>query len=354
MAMSDMSADAHITTFSEEDSFAAYSLPGSSDFYVTCQDDFSYSTTQPSDGPYFVVAPFRRDREASRYIRADRHMLNREFSLTISAPAHAQSTDQKKYLSDVEHIIADIENQRYRKLVYSRIITTERNGLSIYEIYKTLVGRYTNAFVFCYHTPEGGCWVGATPELLIEDAGETYRSIALAGTQIDLGVSLDQVLWEPKEVDEHQYLKEYIEQHLRQESIVFTEGQTETVKAGNVVHISTEFSIEKDQSITHMANLLHPGPAICGTPQDIAKQYIQRYEDHDRGDYCGYIGVVGIDDCNAIYINLRSMQIYEGRMELYVGGGITKDSIPQSEWEETQNKSLTMLNVIQNSYNQQA
>lgn len=352
MAMSDMSEDAHITTFDENDTFAAYSLPGSSDFYVICQNDLSYSITPPTVGPYFVVAPFRRDLEPSRYIRAERHVLNRKFSLTISTPMLTQSTDQNKYLSDVQRIIADIQDQSYQKLVYSRIITTERNGRSIYQIYRSLVERYTGAFVFCYYTPEGGCWMGATPELLIEDGGDRYRTIALAGTQIDLGVSLDEVTWDAKEVDEHQYLKEYIDHRLKQEGIVFTEGITQTVKAGNVVHISTEFAIDKDKPITDMSDLLHPGPAICGTPQTIAKQYIQRYEDHDRGDYCGYIGVVGIDDCNAIYINLRSMQIFEGGLELYVGGGITKDSVPLSEWEETQNKSLTILNVIQNSYNQ--
>jgi len=351
MAMTDMSGDACMTTFKETDSFAAYSLPGSSDFRVCFQEDFSSTTTPPNVGPYFVIAPFRRELEASRYIRADRVITNQEFSLTVSNFDSEQSTDRNKYISDVERIINDIQNKSYQKLVYSRIIRSDRNGQSIYQIYKTLVDRYINAFVFCYYTPEGGCWMGATPELLVEDVGKNFRSIALAGTQIDMGIPLDQVTWNNKEIVEHRYLKEYIEQCLHKEKIVFTEGQTRTLKAGNVVHISTEFSIEKAQQITQMADLLHPGPAICGTPQKIAQQYIINYEDHDRSDYCGYIGVVGIDDCNAIYINLRSMQIFRSQLRLYVGGGITKDSIPEAEWEETQNKSLTLLNVIQNSYN---
>ena len=351
MAMTDMSGDACMTTFKETDSFAAYSLPGSGDFHLCFQEDFSNTTAPPNIGSYFVIAPFRRDVEVSRYIRADRVITNQEFSLTVPKLGSGRSTDRSKYLSDVEHIINDIQNKSYQKLVYSRIITSERNGQGVYQMYKTLVDRYIDAFVFCYYTPEGGCWMGATPELLVEDADESFRSIALAGTQIDMGIPLDQVSWDNKEIVEHQYLKEYIEQCLYREKIVFTEGQTKTVKAGNVVHISTEFSIEKAQQITHMADLLHPGPAICGTPQKIAKQYITNYEDHDRADYCGYIGVVGIGDCNAIYINLRSMQIFKSQLQLYVGGGITIDSIPEAEWEETQNKSLTLLNVIQNGYN---
>jgi len=349
--MSDMSVDAHTTTFNETDSFAAYSLPGSSDFQVTFQEDFLCTTAPPTEGSYFVVTPFRRDIEASRYIRADRVLTNQEFSLSISTRGINQSTSLNKYISDVEQIINDIYQGSYQKLVYSRIITAERNGQSVYHMYKTLVDRYIDAFVFCYYTPEGGCWMGATPELLVADDVDSYRSIALAGTQIDMGLPLDQVSWDAKEISEHQYLKEYIEQCLCQEEIVFSEGQTESVRAGNVVHISTAFSIDKVMPITLMADLLHPGPAICGTPQKIAKQYINRYEDHDRSDYCGYIGVVGIDDCNAIYINLRSMQIFKSHLHLYVGGGITKDSIPEAEWDETRNKSLTLLNAIQNSFN---
>ena len=350
--MSDTSEDAHITTFSEGDSFAAYSMPGSSDFHVTFQDDHSYTATPPDSDPYFVIAPFRRDQEASKYIRADQLLLNQKFSLNMNTTCQFRSTEQDKYLSDVQRIITDIEARHYQKLVYSRIITAGRNEQSIYQIYRSLVERYTGAFVFCYYTPDGGCWMGATPESLIEDGGDRFRTVALAGTQMDRGVSLDEVTWQAKEVHEHHYLKEYIDHHLTQEGISFTEGRTQTVKAGNVVHISTEFAIDKVKPITDMANLLHPGPAICGTPQNIAQQHIQSYEDHDREDYCGYIGLVGIDDCHAIYINLRSMQIFKEVLMLYVGGGITKDSIPQDEWDETQNKSLTILSVIQNSDNQ--
>jgi isochorismate synthase len=40
------------------------------------------------------------------------------------------------------------------------------------------------------------------------------------------------------------------------------------------------------------------------------------------------------------------MQVFDNRLEVYVGGGITKDSQPKSEWEETQRKAETMQQVL--------
>jgi isochorismate synthase len=43
-----------------------------------------------------------------------------------------------------------------------------------------------------------------------------------------------------------------------------------------------------------------------------------------------------------LFVNLRSMQIKDDKAILYMGCGITKDSIPENEWEESVNKSMTM------------
>ena len=40
------------------------------------------------------------------------------------------------------------------------------------------------------------------------------------------------------------------------------------------------------------------------------------------------------------------MEISNSNTYLYVGGGITKDSIPEKEYEETQNKAQTMYKII--------
>ena len=41
------------------------------------------------------------------------------------------------------------------------------------------------------------------------------------------------------------------------------------------------------------------------------------------------------------------MQLKQEHAILYVGGGITQDSIPEAEWEETVLKSNTLLAILQ-------
>jgi len=45
-------------------------------------------------------------------------------------------------------------------------------------------------------------------------------------------------------------------------------------------------------------------------------------------------------------VNLRCMNILDDNVSLFVGGGITKDSIPKNEWEETVSKSKVMKRVL--------
>ena len=48
-----------------------------------------------------------------------------------------------------------------------------------------------------------------------------------------------------------------------------------------------------------------------------------------------------------LFVNLRCAQLFENTAYLYVGGGFTKDSIPDLEWDETENKAQTLLKVMQ-------
>ena len=121
--------------------------------------------------------------------------------------------------------------------------------------------------------------------------------------------------------------------------------------AGEVLHICTQFLIEKkDLNIISLADQLHPSPAICGTPQNIALTNILAKESHHRRDYCGFLGPIKIDNHSSLFINLRSMEVYADAYILYLGGGITNGSIVRSEWQETEDKSQTLMGVIEKTY----
>jgi isochorismate synthase len=114
-----------------------------------------------------------------------------------------------------------------------------------------------------------------------------------------------------------------------------------------VKHLRTDFSFTfNEQSIDEVIRGLHPTPAVSGLPQNLSLEVIRQIEPHNREFYSGFIGE--IDNQNAsIFVNLRCCQISRGKIYLYIGGGYTVDSNPEMEWEETENKSRTILDLIQ-------
>jgi isochorismate synthase len=98
---------------------------------------------------------------------------------------------------------------------------------------------------------------------------------------------------------------------------------------------------------------LHPTPAVCGVPKRKALRFIKENEGYDRMFYTGFLGELNKDftqdnpDTTDLYVNLRCMKIKNQTAELYMGCGITQNSIPEKEYAETVNKSHTMKAVIQ-------
>ncbi len=124
-----------------------------------------------------------------------------------------------------------------------------------------------------------------------------------------------------------------------------------TVAAANVVHLQTLFRVDlPEHERLALANRvlddLHPTSAVCGMPKHRALAFILEHEGYDRRFYSGFLGPVHMDGRSSLYVNLRCMQLDGGFASLYVGGGITAQSDPASEWRETEMKAETMLSVL--------
>ncbi len=97
---------------------------------------------------------------------------------------------------------------------------------------------------------------------------------------------------------------------------------------------------------------MHPTPAVCGIPLDSAKQFIKQTEGYDRKYYTGFLGPCNVNGKTNLFVNLRCAELFANNINLYIGGGITKDSIPEKEWEETELKSKTLLSVLEDNKNE--
>ena len=327
----------------EGKAFAAYSMPGSTDHWLI---HGQAQRTLPAEGG-FIIQTFENSDEPPFVIIPDTYLENVRFSFTPVSENTVQETAKDDYLDYVNDTIDAIRSGHFLKVVMSRRKVVFKEEECAGELFVALKEKYPNAFVFMYHLPGEGTWCGASPEILLEDTHSKTVTIALAGTQVDRGVSLDQVIWGNKEKEEQHIIERFIEKILVAKGLTYTKEGPVTTRAGSMLHILSTFSItEKNQGL-ELAAQLHPGPAICGLPMTPALKWIEEKEGDKRNHYCGYLGPWNLSGQRSLFINLRSMQIFRNAYVLYLGGGITEDSIALDEWDETELKAETMLAVIE-------
>ena len=168
------------------------------------------------------------------------------------------------------------------------------------------------------------------------------------------GLPLAQVPWTQKEIEEQAFVSRYIINCFKKIRLrEFEEIGPRTVKAANLIHLRTDYVVDMKalnfpQLGTVMLDLLHPTSAVCGMPKEPALAFLQSHEKFERRFYSGYLGPVNIDQESHLFVNLRCMQIFSDKAILYSGAGTTSDSVPEKEWEETENKMQTLLNLIEN------
>jgi para-aminobenzoate synthetase component I len=91
----------------------------------------------------------------------------------------------------------------------------------------------------------------------------------------------------------------------------------------------------------------YPPGSVTGAPKLAALDVIRKLEPVARGPYCGAIGWVDADRGEGdLNVGIRTFWIDSGRLHLGTGGGITWDSTPEGEWEETELKARRLLSVV--------
>jgi len=92
-----------------------------------------------------------------------------------------------------------------------------------------------------------------------------------------------------------------------------------------------------------LVGLLHPTPAVAGTPVDLALDYLAKLEDIDRDRYAGPLGWVDAKGDGEWYLGIRSAIVAGSSARLFAGVGIVADSDPAAELAETQLKLQAFL-----------
>ncbi len=264
----------------------------------------------------------------------------------------SNENDKYQFEKLVTKGVEAIQKKKFQKVVLSR---KEKVGLidfNVETILKKLISNYASAFNYCFFHPKIGLWFGATPEQFLKINKKSLQTVALAGTQV--ADNLDNLIWGKKEIAEQQLVTDFITSSLKGKVDQIVISSPYSSKAGNLWHIKTDITatLKSEKDIEEIISILHPTSAVCGLPKQKAKAFILENEKYDREYYSGFLGELNIDlatfrtEQSDLFVNLRCMKIVDKSAELFVGCGITKDSIPVNEYKETVNKSMTIKKVL--------
>ncbi|MBT8265206.1 MAG: chorismate-binding protein [Bacteroidia bacterium] len=351
--------------------FVVYRKPNEIEVHALLQkDDLLYKINDYSESG-FVFSPFdfRKDSLLIPYSKSTGFSISRElFSESTSVKNTFQNQDNKDdYIELVQKAIIEIRRKRFQKIVLSRKASIPRQ-INVIQTLIRLLNSYKSAFVYCWYHPKVGLWLGATPETLMKVEGNRFTTMALAGTQRFTG-SLS-VEWSDKDKKEQQFVTDYILTQISEtiDNIIYSD--LETIRAGQLLHLKTDISgtiSSGNTSLQELILLLHPTPAVCGTPKNESRQYLIDNEGYNREFYTGFLGELNkevkietrsskrniesraynIQRRNSeLFVNLRCLQSKANQAFIYIGGGITADSEPLSEWQETVEKAKTMEDII--------
>jgi len=352
--------------------FVIYRLPNSREVVTAVQQQGFPQTVEMEELDQlkgFAIAGFDTYKTGKMTLLMPSHLIKtgeEKRCLINELLALPESTSQKDktkpfvvekttYLQQVNDLVNRMKLGEVNKVVLSRVISkTLPAGFSYEKFFEQLDNKYPSAFVYLFYLPGKGIWSGASPETLIQKENNFYETMALAGTR-RIEKDSEKVIWQQKELEEQAFVSKYIDDQLKKLDIQsYHRYPEETVRAGKLVHICTRFQISDKvlkAKLGKLVKALHPTPAVCGLPREKAWDLIREIEKHNRRFYTGFLGPWNLDEKQHLFVNLRCGQFHANTLDMYVGGGLTTQSVAASEWQETEDKSQTLLSLVENLRN---
>ena len=189
------------------------------------------------------------------------------------------------YKVDFANYHSQLKNDTFRKIVLARCADEKtEEKLDPMALFYKACAMYPRLFIALVETEKSGCWLTATPEILLDGKGSDWRTIALAGTMKleddQLNGEGETLTWSTKNIQEQRIVSTYITECLEQFTSNFSEEGPKTVRAANLVHLRSDFTfkLEDNNHIGDLLNTLHPTPAVCGLPKREAFQFIVKNE----------------------------------------------------------------------------
>jgi len=278
--------------------------------------------------------------------------------LDRSAPAAAgvSSYQRAKFLADVERIREYIFAGDCFQALLSRRISVPQDFPSE-SLYRALRALNPSPYMY-YLILDGMELVGSSPELLVRvaDGRVTVRPIAgtrpRGATPADDERLSDDLLADEKERAEHVMLVDLGRNDVGRVAEYGSVEVTELMRIerySHVLHIvsQVEGTLRDGVSGIDVFRATFPAGTMTGAPKVRAMEIIDELEPERRGPYAGAVGYIAAGARRMdLAITIRTCVIANGVASVQTGAGIVADSVPEREWEETENKARALLTAI--------
>jgi anthranilate synthase component I len=200
--------------------------------------------------------------------------------------------------------------------------------------------------------------VGASPEILVRKEGSAVTLRPIAGTR-PRGATRDaderlatELAADPKEIAEHVMLLDLGRNDVGRVAQIGGVRVTEQMaieRYSHVMHIvsNVEGTLKPGLSSLDVLAATFPAGTVSGAPKVRAMEIIDELEPTRRGIYAGAVGYISFQDDMDTAIAIRTAVVKDGMLYVQAGAGIVHDSVPETEWQETQSKARAVLRAAE-------
>lgn len=274
--------------------------------------------------------------------------------LPVATPELPQEA-RERWFAQVQDALDRIQAGAATKIVLSRDLPVRSESpFPMGTVIRGLEAIATSGTVFGLQFEPGSAFVGATPELLVSVTGDVVESDCLAGTCKRTGDADEDdrlalaLLADDKERREHGHVIAAVTEALAPLCETFDVPETPTLMVLPTLqhlHTPVQGRLREGVALGTILRRLHPTPAVGGTPRLAALGHILDLEARPRGWYAGAIGWIGADAAR-FSVGIRSAVLHPEGAVVFGGCGIVRGSNPAAEWDETQRKAATLLNLL--------
>lgn len=284
----------------------------------------------------------------------------------MPTPTFISQTGADKYCHDVNKIKDQILAGDVMQVVPAQRLTADYTGDSL-AVYRALRFLNPSPYLFLIHgytldDHKRFDIIGASPEILsrIENGKVTVRP--LAGTRKrgqneaeDLALE-QELLNDKKEIAEHLMLVDVgcndIDRVCEQGSVKVTEKMF-IERYSQVMHIASnvEGTISPNKDALDVFCATFPAGTLIGAPKMRAMQIIDEIEPVRRTVFGGSVGYLGWHGNMDTAITIRTAVMRRGEIHIQAGARVVADSVPEAEWDETNEKALALVKAVEMACN---